>query len=51
MRSIEPKIILTRSSEVNRHVITVEAENMLEDSECYFVLNSTDRASLVDIFE
>jgi hypothetical protein len=28
----------------------VEAENLHADSECYFVLNSTDRASLTHVF-
>ena len=48
--SIEPKIILTRSSAVNQHVITIEANNLHPDGECYFVLNSTDRASLEHTF-
>lgn len=49
--SMEPKIILTRSSTVNKHLITVEAENLHPDGECYFIMNSTDRASLHHTFE
>lgn len=49
--SMEPKIILTRSSTVNKHLITVEASNLHTDSECYFILNSTDRAMLHHTFD
>lgn len=51
IQSIEPKIILTRSSIINQHTITVEASNLHIDGECYFILNSTDRASLHHTFE
>ena len=47
---IEPKLILTRSSKINPHVVIVEANHLNEDGECYFILNSTDRASLNHLF-